>query len=83
MTFGPALTYSKKLQRMAARADHELVLVETDSPVPYAPLGRVKGPSLVPSVVFKMADLWGLGYEEVKASIARNSARFLGITEKG
>lgn len=83
VTFGPALTYSKRLQRMAARANHDLVLVETDYPVPYAPLGRVKGPSLVPSVVFKIADLWGLGFDEVKASIARNSARFLGMTEKG
>lgn len=83
VTFGPAITYSKKLQRMAARANQDLVLVETDSPVPYAPLGRAKGPSLVPSVVFKLADLWGLGYDGVKASIARNSARFLGMTEKG
>ena len=83
VTFGPAITYSKKLQRLAARANHDLVLVETDSPVPYAPLGRVSGPSLVPSVVFKLAELWGRGYDEVRASIAQNSARFLGMTEKG
>jgi TatD DNase family protein len=83
VSFGPSLLYSKKFQRMAARSLHGQVLTETDSPVPFAPLGGVHGPSLVPSVVFKVAELWRCGYEEARETLAGNAARFLRISEKG
>jgi TatD DNase family protein len=83
VSFGPSIIYSKKLQRMAVAANHDQVLVETDSPVSFAPLGRVSGPTLVPSVVFKIAELWGETFDEARALIARNSARFLGLPGKG
>ena len=81
VSFGPALLYSKKLQRMAARADPSLILLESDSPVPYAPLGGAFGPVLVPSVAFKLAELRGVAFEEVLLTCSQNSLRFLG--EKG
>jgi len=83
VSFGPALLYSKRLQAMAGRADGGLVLVETDSPVPYAPLGGVSGPSLVPSVVFKLAELWRKSFDEIRATTVENSGRFLGSSGKG
>jgi TatD DNase family protein len=83
VSFGPALIYSKKLQRMARGCDQRSVLVESDSPVGYSPLGGVHGPSLVPSVVFKLAELWGEAFDEVRETTTANAARYLGSPEKG
>jgi len=83
VSFGPSLLYSKKLQRMALRFPHDQALVETDSPVPFGPLGGVHGPSLVPSVVFKLSELWGQRFEETRVAVAGNAMRFLGLPEKG
>ncbi len=77
-SFGPALLYSKRLQRMALRLDPDLVLAESDGPVPFAALGGAGGPALVPSVVLKLAELWGLPFSDARDRIARNSLRFLG-----
>jgi TatD DNase family protein len=78
VSFGPALIYSKKLQRIAAKADPSLVLLESDSPVPYAPLGGVSGPMLVPSVAYKLAQIRGEGFSETLATCNENALRFLG-----
>lgn len=82
VSFGPALLYSKRLHRMASRYSRDLVLTETDSPVGYSPLGGVHGPSLIPSVVYKLAEIWKVGFEEARATVAANSARFLGPRER-
>ena len=83
VSFGPSLLYSKKLQRMAQRPPRNQVLTETDSPVPFGPLGGVHGPSLVPSVVFKLSELWGQGFDDTRATLTGNAIRFLGLSEKG
>ena len=83
VSYGPALLYSKKLQRMAARSPPDQVLTETDSPVAYGPLRGARGPTLVPSVVFKLAQLWGTRFEEARASVVEGASRFLGISGKG
>ena len=83
VSFGPALLYTKRLQRMAAKASPGQVLLETDSPVPYGPLGGVRGPSLLPSVAFKLAELWRVPFEEARATVESNSMRFLGFAGKG
>lgn len=83
VSFGPALLYSRKLQRMAKSCDRSLVLVESDSPVAYAPLGGVRGPSTVPSVVFKLAELWGTSFEEARVISTENAMVFLGAGGKG
>lgn len=78
VSFGPALLYSKKLQRIASRADPSQILLESDSPVGYSPLGGVRGPMLIPSVAFKLAELKGERFPETMARCAENSLRFLG-----
>jgi len=83
VSYGPSLLYSKKLQRMAVRSSYDRVLTETDSPVPFGPLGGVHGPSLVPSVVFKLSELWGEGFDDTRETLAGNAMRFLGLPEKG
>ena len=83
VSFGPAVLYSKKAQRMASRCGPAQALPESDSPVPYRPLGGAHGPSLVPSVVFKLAEVWRVSFEEAGLALADNAARFLGSSEKG
>jgi TatD DNase family protein len=82
VSFGPSLVYSRKLQRMALRFPHDKILTETDSPVRFGPLGGARGPSLLPSVVFKLSELWGEEFEETRAALTRNALRFLGLPEK-
>lgn len=83
VSVGPALIYSRKLQRVARSMNRDRVLVETDFPVAYSPLGGVRGPSLIGSVVFKLAELWGIAFEDARASILENSCKFLSLPEKG
>jgi TatD DNase family protein len=83
ISFGPALINSKKLQRMALECDPRSVLTESDSPVSYGPLGGVHGTSLIPSVVFKLAELWGHAFDETRILTAENALRFLGPAKKG
>jgi len=58
-------------------------MVETDFPVSFAPLGGARGSWLVPSVLFKLAEVWRMGFEETRETTCRNSLRFLGASEKG
>jgi TatD DNase family protein len=81
VSFGPALLYSKKLQRMVRKSNSDLVLAESDSPVAYGPLGGVHGPSLIPSVLFKIAELWGKPFKDTQEVVSANTLRYLG--EKG
>ena len=83
VSFGPAVLYSRKLQRMAKKAPTDQVLTETDSPVAYGPLRGARGPSLIPSVVFKLAELWGVSFEEAREAVVAGAMRFLGSSEKG
>jgi TatD DNase family protein len=83
VSFGPALLYSKRLQRMAARCDPSRILTETDSPVPYSPLGGVRGPSLIPSVVFRLSEVLKMPFDETRELTVRNGLAFLGPGEKG
>ncbi|MDG6899200.1 MAG: TatD family hydrolase [Nitrososphaerota archaeon] len=83
VSFSPALLYSKKLQRLARRCDPALTLVESDSPVAYAPLGGVHGPALVPSVAFRLAEIWGMSPLEAISLTSGNALRYLGADSKG
>jgi len=77
-SFGPALLYSKKLQRMASRLDPALVLTESDGPVTFRPLGGAEGPSLIPTVVFKLGELWRLTFSEAEERVLVNGIKYLG-----
>ncbi len=77
VSFGPAILYSKKLQRMARRCPPEAVLAESDGPVAFGALGGAEGPGLVPSVAFKLAELWGRRFEDALRQLALNSESYL------
>jgi TatD DNase family protein len=83
VSFGPALLYSRKLQRLASAADPDLVLLESDGPVTFETLGGAGGPMLVPSVAFKLSELWKEPFDGALLRLLRNSLRYLGEPEKG
>ena len=68
---------------MAVTADHDLVLTESDGPVSFEPLGGRSGPGLIPSVVFELARLWKLGYEEAREKLLQNLDNYTGRSGKG
>ena len=78
VSFGPALLYSKKLARVAKRLPPDAVLTESDGPVAFAALGGPAGPGLVPSVAFRLAELWGMRFEDAAHQLSVNFDRFLG-----
>ena len=78
VSFGPALLVSKKLQRIAASWERDRVLVESDGPVRFSALGDAGGSWLVPSVVFRLAELWGEEFGQASRRVAASSLRFLG-----
>jgi TatD DNase family protein len=78
VSFGPAILYSKKLQRMAKRCSPDAVLTESDGPVAFAALGGARGPGLVPSVALKLAELWGESLDDAVAQLSLNAERYLG-----
>ena len=78
VSFGPAVIYSKRLQRIAARCPPESVLTESDGPVGFAAIAGAEGPGLIPSVVFKLAELWHIPWDETVSRISKNSETYLG-----
>ncbi len=77
VSFGPAILYSKKLARIARRCPPESVLTESDGPVAFAALGGAEGPGLVPSVAFKLAELWGKSLDEAALQLSLNAESYL------
>jgi TatD DNase family protein len=77
VSFGPAILYSKKLQRIAMRCPKEAVLVESDGPVSFAALGGAGGPGLVPSVAFRLSELWGKSLDDAFLQLSLNAESYL------
>jgi len=77
-SFGPALLYSKKMMRIAERVPRERLLTESDGPVPFNPLGGASGPNLIASVLFRLAELRGLSFEEAERLVDTNARAYLG-----
>lgn len=82
ISVGPALLYSKKLVRIVKNYDRELVLTETDGPITYSIQGRtMNGPHLLASVVFKLCELWGTGFEDAARTVASSAANYLSLSQ--
>jgi len=83
ISFGPALLNSKRLQRIATSFERERILTESDGPVPFKALGGVRGPGMVPSVVFRLAGLWRMKFDDAREIVLQNHARYLMAGGKG
>jgi TatD DNase family protein len=78
VSVGPAALYSKKIRRLASAVPLDRVLTESDGPVAYKALGGVSGPTLIPSVLFCLAELKGERLSELEDEVMGNFERFLG-----
>ncbi len=80
ISYGPALVYSKKTQQLASKTPLDLILTETDGPVRFGAAfqNRVALPSFIPSIVYALATLRKLNFEEMRNIIFRNTLRYLG-----
>jgi TatD DNase family protein len=82
VSFGPALVNSKKLRRMASSLGTGHILTESDGPVTFRPLGGAGGPSLIPTVVFALAELWRVTFPEAEERVMRNGLSYLKMSGK-
>ena len=77
-SFGPAILQSKKVARIAASYPEDLVLTESDGPVAFSALRGACGPSLIPSVVFCLAELRKKQFAETARGLVLNGSAYLG-----
>jgi TatD DNase family protein len=81
-SFAGNVTYPKssELQTAARDVPDELLLVETDSPFlsPQAVRGKRNEPANVVHTARYVAELRGVSYEELDATVERNAARVFG-----
>jgi TatD DNase family protein len=81
-SFAGNVTYpkSRDLQRAAKHLPDELIMVETDAPFlsPQAVRGKPNEPGNVTHTARFVAELRGVGYDELDALVERNSARVFG-----
>jgi TatD DNase family protein len=81
-SFAGNVTYpkSRDLQRAAKRLPEELIMVETDAPFlsPQPVRGKPNEPGNVTHTARFVAELRGLGYDELDALVERNAARVFG-----
>lgn len=77
VSFGPALLYSKRLRRIAAKVPADRILTETDGPVAYGPIEGRSGPVLIASVLFTLAEVEGVSFEEAARRVEENARGFL------
>lgn len=81
VSVGPRLLFSPEAREVAATIDPDLLLLETDSPVPFD--GEPATPALVARVAKTVAELWQTSVEEVDRRTEANFERFLGCTVGG
>ena len=76
VSVGPTAIADPQTQTLALEIDRELLLLETDAPVP---IGGVAGhPARAAEVAAKLGELMGLSGAEVAALTAANAERYLG-----
>jgi len=82
VSYGPTLVYSKSKQKLASSTQKDAILTETDGPVSYQGCfgGRPALPTFLPSVLFALASVLKMPYDETATIVQRNSERYLGVT---
>ena len=75
MSVGPTVLYQEQTQEIAAAICDELLLLETDAPVPIG--GETGHPRRLCEVAAKLAELKGVSIADITDLTAANFARFL------
>ncbi|HLJ46835.1 MAG TPA: TatD family hydrolase [Bryobacteraceae bacterium] len=83
LSFGGIVTFPKatELQRVAAEAPLDRMLVETDAPylAPVPRRGKRNEPAFMPYTTQKLATLRGIAFDEIEAATTANFNRLVGI----
>lgn len=81
VSYGPLAVYAPDKRRLLSLSRPDLVLVETDGPVPFSGcFGRMAAqPGFLPSVVFAAAQTLGVSYDEMAARLQKNTLAYLGV----
>lgn len=81
ISFSGVLTFKKseELRLIASRLPHDRVLVETDAPylAPEPNRGRRCAPAMVTHTAACLAQVWGVGLEDVQTKTAANTRRLM------
>lgn len=75
VSVGPSLLFSEDCRKVASHIDTELLLLETDGPVPFD--GQPGEPAWIPRVAQAVAAIWGCELAEVSRQTEQNFERFL------
>jgi len=75
ISINPAIRIQDRHRKVVERAPLDMILIESDAPYNYR--GLRLHPSMVPEVVEKIAEVKGMGVDEVMDALRRNSAEFL------
>lgn len=81
VSYGPALLYASDKPNLLAVSSKDRILAETDGPVRYPRCfeGRVALPSYLVSVVYAMANILKMEYDDVSNMLLNNATNYLGI----
>ena len=81
VSFGPALVYSKSLQKLAKISNPQRTIVETDGPVPFSACyeGKIADPSFIPSIIFKLSSLWNMKFDDVTKQMLHNLKPYISV----
>jgi len=81
VSFGPALVYSKSLQKLAKISNPQRTIVETDGPVPFSACyeGKIADPSFIPSIIFTLSSLWNMKFDDVTKQMLDNLKPYISV----
>ena len=77
VSIGPAVLYSRKLRRIAARMPFDKLLTESDGPIAFKAIEGGSGPGLMPSVLFAIAEVKGISFLDASETVDANLRRYL------
>ena len=80
-SFGGVITFAREYEEIVSKAPLDRILVETDAPyvapAPYR--GKRNEPAYIVETVRKIAEIKGIGYDEVARQTLANAKRLFGI----
>lgn len=81
VSIGPSVFYSKRAREVAKEAPVDLILTETDGPVPHRGIaeGGLTTPALIPKVVSEIAGLKGIPEWSLEEAVKANFERFFRV----
>lgn len=77
VSIGPPIIYSERARMVLEAYESGRLLLETDSPVYYAPLGREADPTLIVSVYFAASKVLRKEMDEISLEILKTAETFL------